>query len=150
MSLLRHRDTYAGALMALIGAFAIIEAQEYGIGTLTNMGSGFFPAALGTGLIGLGVLMAVFRSSAPGHGTTAPDWRGAAAIAIAVMLFMLLARPAGLAPATFAAVFAGALGTRRTTLREAALLAAGVTVFGTLLFALGLKVPFPIINGVLQ
>ena len=63
-------------------------------------------------------------------------------------LFIGLAKPAGLAPATFACVFVGALGTRETTLREAALLALGVTVFGVLLFSFGLKVQFPIIRGV--
>ena len=54
---------------------------------------------------------------------------------------------AGLAPATFACVFAGALGTRGTRMTEAALLALGVTVFGVLLFSFGLKLQFPIIAG---
>lgn len=147
----RHRDYYAGALMALIGAGAIVEARSYGIGTPTQMGSGFFPAALGAGLILMGAIMAAIHNPAPDtHAAASPDWRGALAIASAVALFMLLARPAGLAPATFAAVFVGALGTRTTTLGEAALLAAGVTVFGVLLFSFGLKVQFPIITGVLQ
>ena len=155
----RHRDYYAGALMALIGAGAILEARNYGIGTLTQMGSGFFPAALGAGLILMGAIMAAAHSPAPGaHAAVSPgahaaeslDWRGALAIAAAVASFMLLARPAGLAPATFISVFVGALGTRTTTLRESALLAAGVTLFGVLLFSFGLKVQFPIITGVLQ
>ena len=155
----RHRDYYAGALIALIGAGAIVEGQGYGVGTLTAMGSGFFPVALGAGLIGLGVLMAALAAPAsgtatalaahsPGHALAAPDWRGAAGIAAAVALFIGLANTAGLAPATFACVFAGALGTRETTLKEAALLALGVTVFGVLLFSFGLKVQFPIVRGV--
>ena len=146
----RHRDYYAGALMALIGAGAIVEARDYGIGTLTEMGSGFFPAALGAGLIVLGLLMALVHSPAPETHASAPDLRGTLAIAAAVGLFILLARQAGLAPATFAAVFVGALGTRATTLLEAALLALGVTIFGIVLFSFALKVPFPIIAGVTQ
>jgi len=67
-----------------------------------------------------------------------------------VVLFILLADTAGLAPAIFACVFASALGTSRTTLTEALLLALGVMVFGVLLFAYGLKVPFPILTGVLN
>lgn len=51
----RHRDCIAGALVALIGAGAIVEGQSYGVGTLTAMGPGFFPVALGAGLVGLGV-----------------------------------------------------------------------------------------------
>jgi hypothetical protein len=147
----RHRDYYAGALMALIGAGAIIEGRSYGIGTLTNMGSGFFPVALGAGLILMGVFMAAIHSPAPDtqHPGT-PDWRGTLAITAAVALFIALAQPAGLVPATFACVSVGALGTRATTLKEAALLALGVTVFGVLLFSFGLKVQFPIITGVWQ
>ena len=149
----QNRDYYAGGLVALIGAGAILEGRAYGIGKLTAMGSGFFPVMLGCGLIAMGALMAMFRTPAPAatdtHHVGAPDWRGALAIAAAVGLFIGLAKTAGLLPAIFACVFVGALGTRRTTLREAALLAAGVTVFGILLFAYLLHVPFPILTGVL-
>ncbi len=144
----RNRDYYAGALMALIGAFAIVEGREYGVGTLTQMGSGFFPVMLGAGLILMGAIMAALRRPAPeGHGAAPLSGRGVLAIIAAVLLFMGLARTAGLAPAIFASVFVGALGTRTTTLREAALLALGVCVFGVLLFAFGLKVPFPVLAG---
>ena len=61
----RNRDYYAGALMALIGAGAILEGSTYGVGTLTAMGSGFFPVALGVGLVLMGALMAIFRAPAP-------------------------------------------------------------------------------------
>ena len=148
----RNREYYAGALIALIGLGAIYEGAQYGIGGLSNMGSGFFPVALGAGMVLMGALMAVVRSPAPdGHGgIQAPDWRGAAAIILAVALFILLADRAGLAPATFACVFVGALGTSSTKLAEALILAAGVTVFGIVLFRYGLQVQFPIIRGVLQ
>ena len=154
----RNRDHYAGLLTALIGAGAIFEGWGYGVGTLSNMGSGFFPVALGAGMVTMGALMAMARprpgapGDAPGnvHAIRAPDWRGAAAIMAAVALFILLADRAGLAPATFACVFVGALGTSTTRLAEAAVLAAAVTVFGVLLFRYGLQGQFPILRGVLQ
>ena len=154
----RNREHYAGLLMALIGAGAIYKGVEYGIGGLTNMGSGFFPVVLGVALVLMGALMAAVHTPAQGaadasadsHAIQAPDWRGAAAIIAAVALFILLANRAGLAPATFACVFVGALGTSSTRLAEAALLAAAVTVFGVVLFRYGLQVQFPIIRGVLQ
>ena len=104
------------------------------------------------GLVLMGGLLAARRTPAPedgGHAARTPDWRGVAAITAAVALFIGLANTAGLAPATFACVLAGALGTRGTTPREAMLLAAGVTVFGVLLFSYGLKVQFPVLRGVL-
>ena len=137
--------------MALIGAGAVVEGRSYGVGTLTSMGSGFFPVALGIGLVLMGVLMAAVHSPAPeGHHAGTPDWRGTLAITAAVALFIGLAQPVGLAPATFACVFVGSMGTRGTTAIEAALLAVGVTVFGVVLFSFGLKVQFPIITGVWQ
>ena len=144
-----RRDYYAGALMALIGAGAAVEGSSYGVGTLTAMGSGFFPVVLGVGLVGLGVALAALAAP-PGQEAVqaAPDWRAAAGIGAAVALFILLARAAGLAPATFACVFVGAMGSRETTWREAVLLATGVTVFGVLLFSFGLKVQFPIVRGI--
>ena len=152
--MIRHRDHYAGALIAAIGAFAVVEGRSYGIGSLTAMGSGFFPVALGVGMILLGIAMAVLPQSAPTghanlHKVSAPDWRAAAAIAAGVVLFILLANSTGLAPAIFACVFASALGTRQTTWKEALVLALGVMVFGVLLFRYGLQVPFPILAGVI-
>ncbi len=148
----RHREHFAGLLIALIGAGAIYEGSHYGIGSLSDMGSGFFPVMLGVGMILMGAIMAMMRPAAEsdGHGIRTPDWRGAAAIVTAVTLFILLADRAGLAPATFACVFVGALGTSSTKLLEAAILAAGVTVFGVILFRYGLQVQFPIIRGVMQ
>ena len=147
----RNRDIYAGVLTAAIGAGAISEGRQYGIGGLSDMGSGFFPVMLGVGMVLMGLIMAVMRSPAPdGHAIHAPNWRGAIAIAAAVTLFIVLADRAGLAPATFACVFVGALGTTSTKLIEALILAAGVTVFGVALFHYGLQVQFPILRGVLQ
>ena len=142
-----NRDYYAGALMALIGAGAIYEGQQYGIGSLSRMGSGFFPVAIGVGLVGLGAIMALARSPAEGEGS-APDWRGALAITAGVVAFVALAKPAGLAPAIFACVFASALGARTTTVKQALLLSLGVMVFGVLLFHYGLHVQFPVLRGV--
>ncbi len=150
-----YRDYIAGCLIAGIGAFAAVEGQSYGIGSLQKMGSGFFPVVLGAGMILMGVLMALLAqkpidTADSHHAITAPDWRAAAGIAVGVVLFMALANKAGLAPAIFACVFAAAMGNRSTTVKQAVLLALGVMVFGVLLFAYGLKVPFPVLTGVIN
>lgn len=145
-----NRDYFAGGLMALIGAGAVYEGQKYGIGSLSDMGSGYFPVVAGSGLILLGIAMASVRGPAPdGQGASAPDWRGALAITAGVVLFVTLAKSAGLAPAIFACVFASALGARATTLKQAAILAVAVTIFGVALFSYGLHVQFPVLRGVL-
>ena len=146
----RYREYWAGALMAAIGAGAIVEGQSDGFGSLSDIGSGFFPVLLGVGLVAMGGLMAA--TGRPGHENHAAAplaRRGTLAHVVAGGRVIGHGDITGLAPATFACVFGAALGSRTTTWREAALLALGVTVFGVLLFSLGLKVQFPIIRGVL-
>ena len=52
----RRTDYYAGALVAVIGAGAAFVSSHYRVGTLTSMGPGFFPVALGVLLAVMGGL----------------------------------------------------------------------------------------------
>jgi hypothetical protein len=153
-----YRDYYAGALIALIGAGAAYEGSQYGIGSLVQMESGFFPTVLGVGMILVGAAVAVSGSGSSGPATTgledphhaAPssmDWRGWIAIIAGVCLFMLFSEFVGLLPAIFACVFVSAMGSRTTTWKEALVLSTCVTVFGIALFAYGLKIQIPILRG---
>ena len=53
-----NRDYYGGALMAVIGVAAIIGGRDYPIGTLSRMGPGYFPVALGVILTLVGFAIA--------------------------------------------------------------------------------------------
>jgi hypothetical protein len=152
------RDYYAGALIALIGAGAAFEGSQYGIGSLAEMESGFFPTVLGVGMVLVGAAIAISGSGTEGPATTgleAPhhaeptstDWRGWIAIIAGVCLFMLFSEYLGLLPAIFACVFVSAIGSRTTSWKEAVVLSSGVTVFGIALFAYGLQVQIPILRG---
>jgi Tripartite tricarboxylate transporter TctB family len=156
MNFERKRDYYAGALIALIGAGAAYEGSKYGIGSLEEMGSGFFPVAIGAGMILIGASIAVsggeMAEREPGlhiyAASSTFDWRGWIAIIAGTCLFMALAEYAGLLPAIFACVFISALGSKNTHWKEALVLAACVTAFGVALFAVGLKVQIPILRGI--
>jgi putative Ca2+/H+ antiporter (TMEM165/GDT1 family) len=158
----KRRDYYAGALVFLVGVGASTIAWRYQIGTLTRMGPGFFPFALGILLAFMGVLVAIANfmthsknadaSGQPVHDAmhatqTSPDWRGWGFIVASVLAFILLADSAGLIAATFATVFIACWGDRSATLKGSALLAAGVTVFAVVLFYYILRVQIPIIRG---
>jgi hypothetical protein len=148
MKFAQRRDYYAGALMMLLGAGAAFAGSRYPMGSLTRMGPGFFPTALGILLAFIGVLIAGMASLERGGETNEapikPDWRGWFCIIAGAGLFILLATYAGLVPATFACVFVAALGDRTNRWQEAALLAAGITVFGTVIFAYLLHIEIPI------
>jgi len=148
MKLAQRRDYYAGALVMLLGAGAAVMGSRYQIGSLTSMGPGFFPTALGILLAFLGALIAGTASyGSPSNApdtTMRPDWRGWLCIVSGAGLFIVLAAHAGLVPATLACVFVAALGDRGNSWKNALCLAIGVTVFGTLLFSYVLQIQIPI------
>lgn len=139
--------------MMLIGLGAILEAQRYGLGTLTRMGPGFFPVTLGGVMIILGILIAgsAYFSNEPDDESflpRQPQWFAWACIICSPIVFIVLGKYGGLLPATFACVFVAAMGDKETTLRQAIGLSAVVSVIGIVLFSFVLKMPFPIIRGV--
>jgi hypothetical protein len=144
------RDYYAGALMVLLGLIAAHDGTHYPMGTLRQMGPGYFPIALGVLLILLGILIA--GTAAGGERSDEDEvpfhfeWRGWFCIIAGPALFVFFGRYSGMLPATFACVFVSALGDRENTLKGAAILAAGVTIFGVLLFHYMLKLPMPVLS----
>jgi len=146
--LTQKKDYYAGGLMTLIGAGAILEARHYNIGTLFHMGPGFFPIILGVLMTFLGILIAGVAATAEAVGddqliVPKPEWRAWACILAGPILFIFLGNSGGMIPATFACVFVSALGARDSTWKSAFILATGVTVCGVILFNYLLQVSLP-------
>jgi hypothetical protein len=142
------REYYAGALMMLIGLGAIVQGSSYRIGSLTEMGSGFFPVALGVILVLLGVWiagMARRASSTAAQEETAPaEWRGWLCILGSVAAFCVLGKYGGLLPASFAVVFISALGDRQNSWLTALWLAVAMSIVSVVVFWWALQVQFPL------
>ena len=148
-TLLRKRDFYAGGIMTLLGAGVALDSMTYTLGTLTHMGPGMFPLMLGVALTFVGVLILGTAIVTPlGDDERIlpekPEWYAWGCILAGPVLFIILGEFFGLVPATFACVFVPALGDRGATLKGSAILAAGITVVGVLLFSYVLKIPFPL------
>ncbi len=140
------KDYYSGALMVVIGLSAAYAGTTYDVGTLTNMGAGFFPVAVGTLLAFIGILIAMSAKDlpAPALSTTdahsrLPDLRGAVCIIAGTLAFILLGKYGGLIPATFAIVFISALGDRTNTLFRAAALSIVMCAIALVVFSWALK-----------
>ena len=147
-TLVKKRDFYAGGLTILLGAAVTLDSMTYTLGTLTHMGPGMFPLMLGITLTFIGVLIlgAAMATPLSDDESIMPknrEWRGWGCILAGPILFIILGEFFGLVAATFACVFVPALGDRTSTVKGSALLAAGVTFFGVLLFTYVLKIPFP-------
>ncbi len=149
-TLVKKRDFYAGGIMTLLGAAVTLDSMTYTLGTLTHMGPGMFPLMLGCTLTFIGVLILGTAIAAPIGDPdderilpAKPEWFAWFCILMGPVAFIILGEFFGLVLATFACVFIPALGDRTATWKGSALLAAGVTFFGVLLFSYVLKIPFP-------
>lgn len=152
MTSAQHREHAAGGLILLLGIVAVLEGRRLGVGSLTAMGPGYLPLAIGVLLIVLGVIIALqrpHRSAAPVEIDAVPagfEWRGWVCIILGVIAFIAISERLGLIAATLVSVFVAAMGDRTNTLRSAALLAVGATVFGVVLFYYILQIPIPLVG----
>lgn len=145
-----NKDYYGGALMFLLGAGAALKGRSYGIGTLSNMGSGFFPVALGVllALIGATLMLGAKREvrDEPVGLLRAADSRGWLCIVFGMAAFVCIGRFGGLVPATFAIVFISALGDRQNTLRTALILSTVMVAIGVVVFRWALQLQLPLFH----
>lgn len=149
---INRKDYYGGALMVLVGLGAIYAGTDYHVGSLSHMGPGFFPAALGGLLAITGLLIALSaRSGQPsesvpgeGHGHGLPDLRGGVCIVLGILAFLLLGEYGGLLPATFAIVFISALGDRKNTVKQALVLSVLMSLVAVVVFWWALQLQLPL------
>ncbi len=147
------RDYYAGALMLMIGVGAAVVGTGYKFGSLARMGPGFMPVVLGIVLAFIGLLIAgtALGPSEDDDKKFLPDnpqWFGWLCILAGPALFIVVGEYGGMIPAVFCCVFVSALGDKTATYKSSAILAAGVTVFGVVLFHYLLNIPFQLLRGV--
>jgi hypothetical protein len=136
-------DALAGVLFILFGLLFGVQSLGLEIGTAFRMGPGYFPLVLSGILILLGILIvasAIHDRGGEGIGTLA--WRGVLFILPAPIFFGLTVRGLGFVPAIFLTTLIAALASLKMRLHWALLLAAGVTLFATLVFSYGLGLPF--------
>ena len=142
-----NKDYYGGALMIAIGLAAVIQGRQYPIGTLSRMGPGFFPVAVGAILAFTGLAIVVTARFAAGKAEETalpPEWRGWFCIGLSILAFVVLGRYGGLIPATFAIVFISALADRQNTIFAAAKLALATVAMAIVVFWWALQMNFPL------
>ncbi|WP_374619338.1 tripartite tricarboxylate transporter TctB family protein [Pandoraea sp.] len=144
------KDHFGGTLMTLVGLVALTSGLQYHTGTLSRMGPGFFPVAIGALLAFVGILIAGTANGTAaevpgeGHGHGLPDLRGIACIILGALSFLLLGTYGGLIPATFSIVFISALGDRTNTVKQAALLAMAMCIVAAVVFSWALQLQLPL------
>lgn len=135
-------------LVVAIGIATLLGGLSHPVGSAARMGPGYFPTALGILLIVLGLIVGLVTDrdalQEDDVDERVVDLRGWGCVAAGIILFMVLGEYAGFVPSTFVLVLVAALGDRENTLKSAALLAAGVTVLGVLVFTQLLELNIPL------
>lgn len=131
----RPKDLYSGSFFLVVGVTAFALSRNYEIGTVTEMGAGYFPALLAIflGLIGAGLVANAFRFTMP---EAAEEHRVEPLVltVAGVVSFALLIEPAGLVAAIFALVLCSCF--RRLVIKplEVLAVAAVLAAFSALVF----------------
>lgn len=136
--------------MIVLGGLAAGIGSTYSIGSLRQMGAGYFPVAIGVLmlLVGVGMVFSTWleRSPKPSDfiGGGRAEWRGWSCIVGGLIAFLILGRYGGFVPATAAVVFISALGDRSNSIGRALVLAAGMVVVLVVVFWWALQMTFPL------
>lgn len=153
-------DVAAGAMFILIGGGFALSALRYELGSLLQMGPGYVPLAVGLILAALGAGVVVKAFVAPDRtvtleGTTDRGeparfgrlrWRQTVLPLVAVVFFALTFEGLGLFLSVLGTAVIASYARPGTTLRQALLPAAGLTVMSWLIFVLALQQRLPLVG----
>ncbi len=135
------RALLAGAMFIVIGGTFLVMSLEFRMGTARRMGPGYFPTALSCLLIAIGVALAMRGVLGRGAPVGRLAWRELGLVTLGIVLFGLLIRGGGIAPAVAALVAVAAFAERPFHAMRTAVLATAMVLFSWLVFGVGLGLP---------
>ena len=141
------RDLLAGGTFIALGVAFAAGSLAYDIGTPVRMGPGYVPLVLGVVLAGLGVLVIV-KGFIAGEGEPIGevDWRAVILVTAALLFFGVTVRGLGVVGALFGASLLAALARSQTSVREALVIAVGLTALSVLIFIVALQLRLPLVG----
>ncbi len=141
------KDVLAGGIFIALGVAFAAGALAYDIGSPVRMGPGYVPLVLGVVLAGLGVLV-IAKGFIAGEGDPIGevDWRAVVLITAALLFFGLTVRGLGVVGALFGASLLAALARSQTSVREALVIAVGLTALSVVIFIFALQLRLPLIG----
>ena len=139
------KDILAGAIFILLGAAFATGSLAYDIGSPLNMGPAFYPLILGVVLVGLGVLVVV-KGFVAGEGEEIGqiDLRAIILVTASLLFFGLTLRGLGVVGALFGSSLLAAFARSATSVREALLIAVGLTALSVAVFVYALQLRLPL------
>ncbi|WP_438363055.1 tripartite tricarboxylate transporter TctB family protein [Nioella halotolerans] len=138
-----YRDIVAGLGLTLAGvAAAAYAGSNYAMGTVSRMGPGMMPVALGVTLAAFGLMISVPALFRKGD-TVVLKPRPLVVMSISIIGFALMIETVGIVPAVFFTTVFATFSETRVRLGAALILGAGMTFATWALFIVGLNLPIP-------
>lgn len=130
----------AGGVVMAIGIAAVAIASTYPLGSITRMGPGYAPIAMGVLLVIFGAAICVEARHAPRE-TVDMQWRPFVFIMGGILFWALSVNRLGLVPATFVLALCCTWVEKDRTLLSMLGTAVGLCLIGYLVFIRGLNLP---------
>ena len=143
------RDVVTGGVFALIGGLFLSQSFNYAMGTVGRMGPGWFPAALASLLVAVGVGMVVkglLSAQTIQLRFSQRDIAAAGLVCGSLVVFGVALPALGLLPATLLLVGMAMLARRDRSRSEYVWLPLAFAAAVTLLFGIALSLPVPILT----
>lgn len=146
MQIRNKQDFWSGVMFVALGLGFAWKATSYTMGTAARMGPGYFPYWLGIlmALLGLFIALGSLRAKAEQTEIGSFDFKILGIIVLAVVLFGVLLKPAGLIVSLFVLVIVSSMASHEHSWKVSILNAIFLTIMCWAAFVKGLGLVFPI------
>jgi putative tricarboxylic transport membrane protein len=136
-----NTDFYSGLLLVVVAVVALLYIRTLTIGTVLQMGPGYFPLGLALILLGMGLVMIVKGLTTSGLPVGAIHLRPLFFILLSFAAFGLLVERAGLVIAILVQVGLAHFASRETTWLASLITGVGLAIASSVVFVWLLKIP---------
>jgi putative tricarboxylic transport membrane protein len=140
-----NSDFYTGLLLVVVAAVALLYIRTLTVGTVLEMGPGYFPLGLALILLGMGLVMIVKGLTTAGAPVGTVHLRPLFFILLSFAAFGLLVERAGLAIAILVQVGLAHFASRESTWQATAITAVALAIASSIIFVWLLKIPVSVL-----
>ncbi|MES2028205.1 MAG: tripartite tricarboxylate transporter TctB family protein [Pseudomonadota bacterium] len=140
-----NSDFYTGLLLVVVAAVALLYIRTLTVGTVLEMGPGYFPLGLALILLGMGLVMIVKGLTTAGVPVGAVHLRPLFLILLSFAAFGLLVERAGLAISIVVQVGLAHFASRETTWLASVITAVALAIVSSIVFVWLLKIPVSVL-----
>lgn len=141
------QDFGAAVVFILIGAAGFYFGWDLRMGSAARMGPGYFPMLLSGCIVAIGLVVGARALVIDGPAVAAFRLRPIGLLVVAALIFGYLIEQIGLALSGVLMILVATYAGREARLKEAILLALGLTAFSIVVFVWALGQPLPVWSG---